>query len=63
MKIVAVGFKVGQENSVSYSKTELRDGEMTNQEVKETLGRILYSALRSHAEFVSIRFIPFPDSK
>lgn len=57
MKIVAVGFKVTQENSVYYKKVDIPDQNMTQQEIEEVMGKILYLAHLHGAEFVSVRFI------
>jgi len=55
MKIVIVGFKVKEENSVYYKKIEIQS---KYDYVKSTMfGKLLNEAYKSGAEFVSVRFI------
>jgi len=58
MKIVAVGFKVSQENSVYYEKSETIKTNFTSKDsIEETMGKMLYRAWVKGSEFVSVRFI------
>jgi len=62
MKIVLVGFKVKEENSVYYKKLDtkpLKYGvEMTDLQLEQALGHLMVDAAKKGAEFVSVRFIP-----
>lgn len=61
MKVVAVGFKVAEENSVYYKKLKnIKPDEMNLSTVELTdraLGFVLRQAHKAGAEFVSVRFI------
>ena len=54
LKVVVVGFKVAEENSVYYKK---RDIEGNNQESERMLGLMLNQAMTAGADFVSVRFM------
>lgn len=61
MKIVFVGFKVEQDKSVLYKKTEIDLGRITDPMIDPTiphiLGKPLLQAIQKGCDFVSIRFI------
>jgi hypothetical protein len=58
MKVVVVGFKVAEENSVYYRKFEVDSkGDGFGRPDAETAGIHLLAAAAKGAEFVSVRFI------
>ena len=57
MKVVVVGFKVTEENSVYYSKWQARDGGPIEKEyLAHALGNDLMRCIEKGADFVSVRF-------